>query len=726
MSIYPNTSLEYYNGSSWTNITAYITSDIDGFSGMATSSPIDRVATLGTLEFELDNSGNLFTPYGGDAVRGLPTLTGFNKGAKVRLMTTLLISKVVWFGRIDAIDTDDGTWGDRKVRIRCVDWISVASKFPMKAATLALNKKINEAMTTIMGRVAVQPEATSFSTGTNTFVSVFDNVGEKTKAIAEMNKLTLSELSYTYMLMNGTLKVENFSDRRGCDPLTSIPDYPSGNTTTPLLSIAEKLTTTLSDSDLINISTVNTYPAKTDTSLVVVYSLGSPIPLAANQSLAFTGYYTDPNGGNAINATNQQPPSGTLDYLLNTQSNGAGADMTTSLTVSATYHSDSVDFVLTNTNPFGNAGYVTKLNVRGYGIYRFSPAQTTTEDTGSENAYGELEINIDQRYKTTFLAGKRYSMSILKRYGKPKSRLTQIQYDANLSGTQMQAFMYLDIGNKIQVYDNKSGITEHYYITSRKFKITTGKVIKVTYGIIPCSSYLSGQLKPLVLRFNNGVTNSGVQFPYNEHVLNLAQRSTSMWVYPASGTPAVSKVMAIFDGTFGVSSTQRQFWFNNAFTGYPGTWISQTGTVTENAWNHVVFTQDTSVTGTAAPEIWINGVPQRMYTTVPPSGTRTIKVNEPILLGNAYNYAFPYYGYMKDFRVYDKALTSGEIAALYNSGNQDYTLGTNSLIFQGIFVHADEGDATSLNGLTVTTQTPIDNIYYSVGTPVSTVYISSP
>ena len=69
---------EYYDGSAWVNITAYVVGDIKGNNGLGGWKPEMRVAVLGTLNITLNNKGKFFSPMGGDAVRGLSTLTGFN------------------------------------------------------------------------------------------------------------------------------------------------------------------------------------------------------------------------------------------------------------------------------------------------------------------------------------------------------------------------------------------------------------------------------------------------------------------------------------------------------------------------------------------------------------------------------------------------------------------------------------------------------------------------
>lgn len=749
MAYYPDSIIiEFYNGTTWVDISAYVVLDINGFSGHSTNSPIDRVASLGTLELTLDNRDKLFTPYGGDSLRGLSTLTGFNKGARIRLRVVAGIhNKVIWIGRIDSIKSDDGLWGEQRVHVFCVDWMDILSKFKMKSSSILLNKRINESIDNILSRVSIKPEAVNYDTGNNIFPAVFDNVKEKTKAMSEVNKLTLSELGYTYLLMDGTLRVENSSARRGTDPLDQIPtvdeiyllsddtnllfddtinlllaDYNYENS--PLELAAKELTIDLNNSDLTNIGHITAYPTKTDTSLVVVYSIGKSIPIASGQTIGFTGYYTDPAGGSAINATNQQTPVITTDYLSNTLSDGSGTDISADLVVNATYWGDSIDYVITNNN--ASAGFITKLQARGYGIYRYNLIQSETEDTSSTASYGESIIDIDQKYKTDLYAGKRFVESMIEKYSKPKSRITQIEFDANINSSHLMSFMYLDIGNKIRIYDNRSQITEDYYIVNKKFKIMLDKVISCVFTLIVCSSFLSGQLTPLTLKFNSSGTTSGINFGFIPQLQNLTKRTTAFWIYPTSN-PATSKVIALYDGiTLGISTTDLKAFYYRIMTGNTGIWTTPANSITLNAWNHVVFTHDTNTNPLSTPLIYINGVLQTLTETGTPTGTTKSDVYDPLVVGNAYSFTFPYYGFIKDARVYNTVLTSGEITDLYNSGVQSYSKKTDNLMFQSFFVHKDEGDATSLDGVTLSTQGILDNIYYTVGTLNSTVIVDEP
>lgn len=84
-----------------------------------------------------------------------------------------------------------------------------------------------------------------------------------------------------------------------------------------------------------------------------------------------------------------------------------------------------------------------------------------------------------------------------------------------------------------------------------------------------------------------------------------------------------------------------------------------------NQWQHVVITHDSSTTN--APIFYINGV---YVTTSGWSASGTVKSDALALMciGNGINGDRAFDGLIDDVRVYNRALSAGEITALYNLG----------------------------------------------------------
>lgn len=732
---------EYYTGSAWVDITAYVVGDIKGNNGLGGWRPDQRVAVLGTLNITLNNKSKIFSPMGGDAVRGLATLTGFNKGAKIRVRGLYDdIYHTIWSGRIANIDSDDKNWGNEQVRLMAVDWMNVPVNYPMAGATIALNQRIDQAMTLILARLSQQPEATDFDTGSNTFPAVFDNVQRKTMALSEFTKLANSELGYIYVKQDGTLVAENMLARTGGRALDQVWIQPAEDhfllmedvyfllletggkiildegtaTDAAIATDAEGYNILLGEDDLLNASIIRAHPVITDTSLKVLYELGTPLFIPEGQTVTFSAHYTDPSGLSQVSGTNMQAPVATTDYLANTNSNGSGTNKTADQTVTATYYGDIVEYSI-----FNNADqcvYITFLQARGYGIYYGNSIESSIDDATSQAAYGYTPFQFDQRYqKNTYLANM-YGLSVIEEYKMPKSRITQMNYLANLNKNHMMSFLVLTIGSLILGTEDRSGLSNHYYITDRAFTIKQGGIINVEYGVKQNDSYLSGSLNPVTVEFGVSGSTDVIDFGNLPQINGHNKKTISLWIYPTSN-PATSKVFALFDATtFGITTANLQAYWYQTTTGTFGIWTTPTNSIVLNQWNHIVFTRDISSDTLADPIIYINGVSKIITETLTPTGI-TVADGNNLFLGNAYNQTFPYYGRMFDFRVYNSILTPAEVTTLYNSGVLDESLVSDGIAFQGPAIYADKSGEFPVSHVLTSTDRLVENAVRAVATP---------
>jgi len=733
-----STITEYYDGSAWVDISAYVVGDIKGNGGLGGWRPENRVAVLGILNITINNKSKQFSPMGGDSIRGLATLTGWNKGAKIRVRGTFRsLNEEIWTGRIASIDSDDLNWGNEQVRVMAVDYMNVPVNYPMKGAAIGLNKRIDEAMTTILSRLSLQPESTSFDTGVFTFPAVFDNVQRKTMALSEFTKLANSELGYIYVKQDGTLRVENFLARHGWRALDQVSvstgeyilaednSFILAEDNTKILADdsiaqdvaistdAESYNILLSEDGLLNASIIRAHPVITDTSLKVLYKLGTPLLVPIGISTPFSAHYTDPNGLSQVSGTNMQAPVATTDYLANTLADGTGTNKTADVVVTATYYGDTVYYSILN-----NAStpvYITFLQARGYGIYYGNSIESTKENTFSQEAYGYAPFQFDQKYqKNTYLADM-YGMSVVNEYRVPKSRITKMSYLANLNENHLLSFLMLTIGSLILGVEDRSNISNHYYITDRAFTIKQGGIIHVEYGVKQNDSYLSGGLNPVTVEFGGSGSTDAINFSKLPHINGATKRTVSMWVYPTSN-PAASKVVALFDGfTIGITTSNLKLYWYQTTTGTFGIWETPNNTVVLNQWNLIVFTRDISSNTLTDPIIYANGASKTITETLTPTGT-TVADGNDLYIGNSYGLSSPYYGRIFDPRIYNRILTAAEVTTLYNAGVPDETLVTDGLVFQGFSVKADNGDDASLAGYALNSADRlIENIVRAVG-----------
>lgn len=740
---------EYYNGSAWVDISAYVVGDIKGNNGLGGWRPENRVSVQGMLDITINNKSKQFSPMGGDTVRGLSTLTGWNKGAKIRVRGIYKTDPyTIWTGRIASIDSDDLNWGNEQVRVTAFDYMNVPVNFPMKGAAIATNKRIDEAMTTILSRLSVQPEATDFDTGSFTFPAVFDNVQRKTMALSEFTKLANSELGYIYVNQDGTLRVENMLARHGWRELDQVMipkdlsyltledglgfllletggkiilDEVGTYEDAALATDAEGYNILLPEDGLLNASIIRAHPVITDTSLKVLYKLGTPLLVLPRIPTTFSAHYTDPNGLSQVSGTNMQTPVATTDYLANSASDGSGTNETANVVVTATYYGDTVYYEITNNAT--NSVYITFLQARGYGIYYGNSIESTVDDADSQSDYGYFPFQFDMKYqKDTYLADM-YGKAVIEEYKFPKSRITKMRYLANLNQNHLMSFLLLTIGSLILGTEDRSAISNHYYITDRAFTIKQGGIIHVDYGVKQNDSYLSGGLEPVTVEFAGGTSTDVIDFGYVKSINDISKRTYSAWIYVDAIPSGID-----YDVVYHIRSnpganyiflydSRMYFWCGFSTAG--GAWRTNTNPFSTGVWNHIVVTFDDSISSND-PIFYINGSSVTVNESTAPSGTVIDTSRGTLTIGNTkgagssvFDHALD--GKIFDFRIYNRILTAAEVTTLYNSGNPDHTLVTDGLVFQGLSTYTDRPLAAG--HVLTSTDRLVENIIRAVGIP---------
>jgi hypothetical protein len=81
------------------------------------------------------------------------------------------------------------------------------------------------------------------------------------------------------------------------------------------------------------------------------------------------------------------------------------------------------------------------LQARGYGIYYGNSIESTVDDATSQAEYGYFPFQFDMKYqKNTYLADL-YGRAVIEEYKFPKSRITKMNYLANLNKNHLVSFL---------------------------------------------------------------------------------------------------------------------------------------------------------------------------------------------------------------------------------------------------------------------------------------------
>lgn len=471
--------------------------------GVLDNGPLDRVGSPTTLKFELRNDACNSAGLTGRYSPGHTNcLTGFTTGIPCRLWFEFEGRRFYkFYGLIEpnGISPTAGIYGERRTKVSVQNFMAQAASHEMNLTTKALNKRIDEAVPLIVANMIVQPLATQYNTGNDTFPTVFDALGVGSSASSEFGKLAMSEFGFIYdkgdETGGETLVVEG-RDTRSNVSNTQLPLTVSESGILLLEDGGELL---LEDAGSLVLS--ESQPASFDNTMLTesmrvsygkhqanrirgitavrkvdaaatttLYRLPSAIQLTAGTPLTVRGTYRDPNGGASY--VNADTSTMTNDYAAFANSDGTGADLTASLSVVATYGTSEVEFVLT---PSANM-WVTQLDAIGKGIYLYDPLSVIYEDTNAQNA-GVFQITFDMAYqddprKTDAFAN--YTLGLEKT---PNVTVDRCPIMANISGMHMYGFLMLEPGTRANFKEDQTGIDGDYFINGYEAEMFAGRYV---------------------------------------------------------------------------------------------------------------------------------------------------------------------------------------------------------------------------------------------------------
>lgn len=192
-----------FDGTNWTDVSGDVIAPMTVSGGIMDNSPLSRVAGTGKFILNLNNSISNSAGLAGYYSPGHTNCrSGFAAGLQVRLRITYdNVTYIKFQGRIppQGIRALPGTKKERTTIVSVHDWMEQAATHKMDLPTYVTTKKANEVIELILANMPITPESTSLATGQETFAHNFDTVKSETTALAEFQKLALSEFGYIYL-----------------------------------------------------------------------------------------------------------------------------------------------------------------------------------------------------------------------------------------------------------------------------------------------------------------------------------------------------------------------------------------------------------------------------------------------------------------------------------------------------------------------------------------------
>jgi len=752
----------YHTGSAWSEITQYVLhrSSWRGGWGMKSNRYTDRLAGTGVLTVTLNSYNGRFDP---DSTN---CLTGWGKNAKVKLVITYDGQTYTkFYGYVDTIQLQYDH-GVSTAYVTVVDWMDYAYKRTLTESSIETYRRGGYAVDKVVDAVGVTPLATQYSEGDYEFEAIFDSLTTTTKAATELNKIVLSENGYFYNRhdkINGeTLVFEAESYRNGLRTISKIPKLKADSgyvlkagsaasnvllagTTDKLIlnetadahinGTAQAYTRTHGE-NILNSITVTAYPKRIDTTEQTLYSLGTFIKISSGETKTITVKYQNKTTKESCNAITDLmiQPVATTDYLMNTKKDGTGTNITSDLTVSVVYHTASADVTLTNASAY--TGKITKLELRGYGVYQDSEIKVKAEDTDSIEAYGDLELNIEQQYQRDTTPGAVMANRILQKEKDPRTKLDRVQIVANTSHTHMAAFLSIDVGDMVKITESNLGLANYYYIQGIEFEIISNSVIIYSWILTDVEPSVALGTRTLASMEFTYANNQVLDFGRIHEAEDAEERTVILSVYPHA-----YRDQKLFDyGGVSVShfydSCRYQFYLkytsgtemylgrtNAGWTGDYGIRYSSylETNIRRYAWARIAVTEKVR-DANAEPTFYVGGEAVALASVGPlKEGQPTIgsKLSEDgikLYIGGYYLsdddiYQNSFDGLIKNVLMYNRVLSADEIA-LDAAG----TLITDGLVFRGLCVPTSQ-TADYYDAALTTSQLLFDDVNGVSGIP---------
>jgi hypothetical protein len=214
---------------------------------------------------------------------------------------------------------------------------------------------------------------------------------------------------------------------------------------------------------LYNRVKVTSYPRIIDAAATtILYSLSNPIAVGATP-VTFTARFSDPNRlYDNVAGKDMVTPVATTHYKMYQNSNGTGTNLTANFTVTAVYGAIDVNYTITKNS--GIDGYLTFLQAVGKGIYIPDPVDYIAEDAESILLSGPSQLNFDMKYQDDPTASVGVADLILSQHKDGKLMPEKVWFHANRTSTLMNAFMWLEPGDRVSILEEVSDSASDYFI----------------------------------------------------------------------------------------------------------------------------------------------------------------------------------------------------------------------------------------------------------------------
>lgn len=217
-----------------------------------------------------------------------------------------------------------------------------------------------------------------------------------------------------------------------------------------------------------------------------IWTLGDTPIVDAGDAITLWAQFTYSNY--SVPALNVTSPQATTDYLMNTQEDGGGTNLTTDFTVTMEAFSEAAKLTITNDST--SAGYITHLQVRGEAISKTDTLRISEQDTESEALYGAKYFELDTQWMQNTNTAQDIMQDLTALMVSPR------RFPIIVLEDQFDYQFNIDLFDRVDIDIDYLGILDSYRIGSirEEWLSENGQVVQTTLTFEPIVSIITGDI----------------------------------------------------------------------------------------------------------------------------------------------------------------------------------------------------------------------------------------
>lgn len=467
-----------WNGADWVDETANVWS-LESHRGKDYASQLTGKASAGRFRAVLKNEAGRFASFN----TASPLYGLVIPARKVRLRTTAPVAAIVWTGNLDSIAPEERN-------AKTYPKVTLSASGPLKyIAERKASTQIYAGIVsgTALGHILDDAAWPAGDRTLDTGLVTMNRWGaDGDKALSHMRELEETELGYIGESADGKIVFEDLHHRLIAPHLTSQATFRDDGGAGLFYQSISQLDPWR---DIFNTFEANVQ-LHTLQSLAVLWSIVGEIPsLAPFEVRDFWAQY--PTSASPAQADHVNPwttPVSATDFIANSQSDGLGTNLTSSISVVATKFAKSMKIRVTNSAAV--TAFLTTFQARGVPAYRNDPIKVVTEDAASQTLYGKRTYPLPGKFYPSTAQAKSFTEFAVSRYKNPLPVL-RMKFLANSSDAHMLAALDLDVSDRVTVIANNMtlpgtqlGISRDFNIEAINFRVERpGNVTWVVYDL---------------------------------------------------------------------------------------------------------------------------------------------------------------------------------------------------------------------------------------------------